>query len=69
MMALALDGLFVTTGPTGSDLTLPVNQDCWPGCAANQTKIIIVRHPLERLLSAYRYVFDSRYDIKQLVPR
>ena len=41
---------------------LPVSVDCWPNCASNHLKIMVVRHPLERFLSAYRYVFDSKYD-------
>jgi len=35
-----------------------VDESCWPGCALSSTKTVQVRHPLERLLSAYRYVFE-----------
>ena len=35
-----------------------VKESCWPECALASTKIVQVRHPLERLLSAYRYVFE-----------
>ena len=35
-----------------------VNESCWPECALTSTKMMQVRHPLERLLSAYRYVFE-----------
>ena len=41
-------------------LKMPVNQDCWPDCAKELTKVILVRHPLERLLSAYLYIFTNR---------
>ena len=32
----------------------PVRADCWPLCASQAVKAVLVRHPLERLLSAYR---------------
>jgi len=35
-----------------------VDETCWPKCALSSTKVVQVRHPLERLLSAYRYVFE-----------
>jgi len=35
-----------------------VDETCWPKCALSSTKLVQVRHPLERLLSAYRYVFE-----------
>ena len=41
-------------------LKMPVNQECWPNCASELTKVILVRHPLERLLSAYLYIFTNR---------
>ena len=41
-------------------LKMPVSQDCWPKCAKELTKVILVRHPLERLLSAYLYIFTNR---------
>ena len=41
------------------ELHFPINQDCWPNCASNLTKVILVRHPLERLLSAYLYIFSN----------
>ena len=40
-------------------LDFPVNLKCWPNCAKNCTKVILVRHPLDRLLSAYLYIFDN----------
>jgi hypothetical protein len=40
-------------------LDFPVNLKCWPNCAQNCTKVILVRHPLDRLLSAYLYIFDN----------
>ena len=47
--------------------TLPVSLDCWLECAKNHTKVIIVRHPLERLLSAYLYIFqnDGKYHMNK----
>lgn len=44
---------------SAEDLPVPVSLDCWPKCAQNHTKIIVVRHPLERLLSAYRYLHEE----------
>jgi len=38
--------------------TEKVDETCWPKCALSSTKLVQVRHPLERLLSAYRYVFE-----------
>ncbi|XP_023342939.1 uncharacterized protein LOC111712480 [Eurytemora carolleeae] len=35
-----------------------ITPECWPECADGSLKIIQVRHPLERLVSAYRYVFE-----------
>lgn len=35
-----------------------ISQSCWPSCADSSIKIVQVRHPLERLLSAYRHVFE-----------
>ncbi len=43
-----------------ADTQLPA-LDCFPGCAGAATKLIVVRHPLERLLSAWRHVFH-RHD-------
>ena len=40
--------------------SFPVNSVCWPHCAKNVTKVILVRHPLDRLLSAYFYIFDNQ---------
>jgi len=40
------------------DDTEKVDEACWPKCALSSTKVVQVRHPLERLLSAYRYVFE-----------
>ncbi len=38
---------------------IPVTTKCWPDCAKNHTKVLLVRHPLERLLSAYKYIFEN----------
>jgi hypothetical protein len=40
-------------------MSLPVYKDCWPDCAEKHTKVILVRHPLERLLSGYLYIFQN----------
>ena len=51
------DGL---VDPVESDrMKLPVTEDCWLECAKNHTNVILVRHPLERLLSAYLYIFQN----------
>jgi hypothetical protein len=31
---------------------------CWPECGEQRTHVVQVRHPLRRLLSAYRHVFE-----------
>ena len=41
-------------------IDFPVSVDCWPKCAENCTKVILVRHPLDRLLSAYLYIFQNK---------
>ena len=34
------------------------SESCWPDCGAGREHLVQVRHPLQRLLSAYRYVFE-----------
>jgi len=38
-----------------------ITDQCWPNCAASSENIIVVRHPLERILSAYRHVFERNH--------
>ena len=47
-------------GKNENELWLPVTENCWLDCAKNHTKVIMVRHPLERLLSAYFYIFGNQ---------
>ena len=46
----------------------PVTNECWSDCATNHTKVMLVRHPLERLLSAYFYIFaqEGKYYYQEL---
>jgi len=37
--------------------SLPANSTCWPDCGP-RVHLVQVRHPLQRLVSAYRYVFE-----------
>jgi len=46
------------------DSVTPVTESCWPKCAATSVNLIQVRHPLERLLSAWRYVFQREGSYK-----
>jgi len=42
---------------TEAATSLPANSSCWPDCAPRM-HLVQVRHPLQRLVSAYRYVFE-----------
>ena len=55
------ENLLEVTANNGTkfQMDFPVNVECWPKCAENYTKIILVRHPLDRLLSAYLYIFAN----------
>lgn len=40
-------------------MSLPANSSCWPDCGP-RVHLVQVRHPLQRLLSAYRYIQAHR---------
>ena len=53
------------------ELRTLVNADCWPNCGRNMTKIIPVRHPFKRVLSAWRHIFDRdkrKYGLTETIP-
>merc|ERR1740123_1013685 len=45
------------TGHTDAATSPPANSSCWPDCSP-RVHLVQVRHPLQRLVSAYRYVFE-----------
>jgi len=55
------DNLLEVNSKNGTtfQMDFPVNTECWPKCAENFTKVILVRHPLDRLLSAFLYIFEN----------